>query len=209
MRLIRQWGPGSRGHRPRATPASDDDEVRAVRGTIDSGADPGPGSDGSGRRLRGWSPLTRPWACPEVERSSVSRAEVRCARQASSTDRGVAAQKRVDVGQVLADGDFVALALVLFVPLVVVVKDQRDDVVEAVDEAVGRGRIDQPVEAAVEVGEVMVAILDLVSSRTCSSRSDASSPQMAVSSRACGQRAAPSAARTSREFRTVPARSSW
>ena len=79
--------------------------------------------------------------------------------------RHVAAEQRVDIGEVLADRDFVALPLVVLVPLVVVVEDQRDDVVEAVDEAVGRGRVDQAVEAAVEVGEVVEALVDLVEQR--------------------------------------------
>ena len=50
-------------------------------------------------------------------------------------------EERVDVGQVLADRDFVALPLVAFVPLIVVMKDQRDDVVEDIDEAVRHCRV--------------------------------------------------------------------
>ena len=101
-------------------------------------------------------------ACPApaVDRISVSRAEARCVRQALSDARGVAALKRVDVSQVLPDGDLVALALVPLVPLVMVVKDQCDDVVEPVDEPVRRGRIDQAMEPAVEVGKVVVALID-------------------------------------------------
>ena len=75
----------------------------------------------------------------------------------------------------LADRDLVALPFVLFVPLIVVVEDQRDDVVEVVDEAVGRGRIDQAVEPAVEVGEVVKAVVDFVQQRDSAPRAMPSS----------------------------------
>src|SRR5690606_4527950 len=76
-------------------------------------------------------------------------------------DRDVPGEQRLDVGEVLADGDRGALALVMLPPLIVVVEDQRYHVEEAVDEAVRRGRVDQAVVAAVEVGEVVVAPVDV------------------------------------------------
>ena len=51
---------------------------------------------------------------------------------------GIPAEQRVDVGEMLADCHLVALSLVALVPLVVVVENQGDEVVEAVDESVGR-----------------------------------------------------------------------
>ncbi len=53
-------------------------------------------------------------------------------------DRHVPAEQRLDIGEVLPDRGFVALPLVVLVPLVMVMEDQRDDVVEAVDEPVRR-----------------------------------------------------------------------
>ena len=46
--------------------------------------------------------------------------------------RGVAALKRVDVSQVLPEGDLVTLALVPLVPLVMIMENQCDDVVEPI-----------------------------------------------------------------------------
>jgi hypothetical protein len=77
-------------------------------------------------------------------------------------DRLVLAQQRIDIGEVLADRDLVPLALIAFVPLVVVVEDDRDDVVEIVDEPVGNGRVDEPVKAAVESREIVEALLDVI-----------------------------------------------
>jgi len=60
-------------------------------------------------------------------------------------------QQRVDVSEVRTDRDLVALAFVAFAPLVVVVENQRDDVVEIVDEPVRRRRRDRAVKAIVEI----------------------------------------------------------
>jgi len=51
--------------------------------------------------------------------------------------RNISAEQSVDVGQMLANGDFVSHAFIVFVPLVVIVKDHCDDLVEAVDETIG------------------------------------------------------------------------
>lgn len=74
----------------------------------------------------------------------------------------VPAEERFDICQVLTDRDLVALPLIVLVPLVVVVEAHRDDVVEGVDEPVRRGRADEPVNSAVQVGKAMIARLDLV-----------------------------------------------
>ena len=73
----------------------------------------------------------------------------------------IAGEERRDVVEMLADGDLVAMPLVALVPLVVVVKHQRDDVVEIIDEAVRQRRIDQLVEAIVEIGKIMEALVDV------------------------------------------------
>ena len=65
-------------------------------------------------------------------------------------NRSIPAEQRLDVGQVLFDGGLVALPLVALVPLIVVVKDECDDVLKTVDESVRRGRIDQAVKSTVE-----------------------------------------------------------
>jgi len=73
----------------------------------------------------------------------------------------VAGLQRLDVVEMLGDGDRVAFALVGFVPLIVIVKDQTDHIVEVFDEPVLRGVVDQAVEALVEPREILVAGLDL------------------------------------------------
>ena len=72
----------------------------------------------------------------------------------------VLAEQGVDIVEVLHDGDAVALLLQRLVPLVVVVKDEGDDVIEILDEAVVRGILHQPVEAVIEVREVVKARID-------------------------------------------------
>ena len=57
-------------------------------------------------------------------------------------DGGIPAEQRFDVGEVLPDRDLVALSFVLLVPLIVIVKDQRDDVEEVLDELIWCRRID-------------------------------------------------------------------
>lgn len=61
----------------------------------------------------------------------------------------------------LADGDFIALTFVLFIPLIVIVKNESDNVVKAIDEAVWRRCVDQSMEAAVQIGEVVKPCVDL------------------------------------------------
>ena len=53
---------------------------------------------------------------------------------------------------------FIALALEFLVPLVVIVENKRDEIVEPVDKTIGAGGIDELVKAAVETGEVLVAV---------------------------------------------------
>src|SRR5215213_4464583 len=84
-------------------------------------------------------------------------------RPAGKLDRGnVPTEQGVDVDQMLPDRDFVALPFVTLLPLIMIVKNQGDYVVEPFDEAIGRGGIYQTVESAVEIGEVPVAKLDLL-----------------------------------------------
>ena len=45
---------------------------------------------------------------------------------------------------IISTMSLIALPFVLLVPLVVVVEDQADDVIEALDESIWRGRIDDP-----------------------------------------------------------------
>lgn len=68
---------------------------------------------------------------------------------------GVAALKRIDIGDVFVDRGKVALLFVLLVPLIVIVKNERDDVVEIVDEAVRRCLVYEPVKPVVQAGEVV------------------------------------------------------
>src|SRR5690606_7433460 len=51
----------------------------------------------------------------------------------------------------------VAQALVMLVPLIVVVKDEGDDLVEIGNETVRRDIIDEAVEAVVEIGKIVEA----------------------------------------------------
>ena len=56
---------------------------------------------------------------------------------ASPLDRGGApTDQRVDVGKMFNDRHLVALSLVALVPLVVVVENQGDNVIEAVDKSI-------------------------------------------------------------------------
>jgi hypothetical protein len=75
--------------------------------------------------------------------------------------RDVPSEQCIDVREVLADGSLIALPLVLLVPLIVIVKNQGDDVVEAVDKTIGCGRIDEAMESAVEVGKVVIPMVDI------------------------------------------------
>ena len=87
-------------------------------------------------------------------------------RSAGASDGGgIPAEQRFDVGEVLPNRDLVALSFVALVPLVVVMEDEGEDVVEAVYEPVVDGRVDEPVEPAVEVGKVMVAALNFAEQR--------------------------------------------
>ena len=73
-------------------------------------------------------------------------------RPARKLDHGeIVAEQRLDVGEMLSDGDLVAFPFVLLVPLIVVVEDQGDDVLKTVDESIGRRRVDEAVEPAVEI----------------------------------------------------------
>src|SRR5579872_6242662 len=74
---------------------------------------------------------------------------------------GVSRQERLDVVEMLGDGDGVALALVGLVPLIMVMEDQADHVMEILDEAVARGIVDQPVKTVVEAGKILKPGLDL------------------------------------------------
>src|SRR5271155_581036 len=66
----------------------------------------------------------------------------------------VAALEPVDVDQVLAHRRYIARLLVAFVPLIMIVKDHRDDIVKIDDEAVARSVVDQAMEPLVEFREV-------------------------------------------------------
>ena len=55
--------------------------------------------------------------------------------------RRALAEKGLDIGKVLTNGDLVALSFILLVPLVMIMEDQRDDIVEIVDELVWCGRV--------------------------------------------------------------------
>ena len=80
-------------------------------------------------------------------------------------DGDITAEQRFDVREVLLDRDLVAFPFVVLVPLVVVVKNQSDDVIKAVNEPIGRRRIDEAVEPAVEVGKVVIAMVDFSQER--------------------------------------------
>ena len=80
----------------------------------------------------------------------------------ASDGGGVSAEQRIDIGEVLPNGDLVALPLVALVPLVMVMENEREDVVEAVDETVAHGGVDVLMEPAVEIGKIVVAVLDFL-----------------------------------------------
>lgn len=71
-------------------------------------------------------------------------------------------EQRFDIGEVFPNRDLVALPFVAFIPLIVVVEDQRDEIIESLDEAVGRRGVDEAVEAAVKIREIVIAAIDLV-----------------------------------------------
>lgn len=71
---------------------------------------------------------------------------------------GVPAKERINVREALSDRHLVALSLIALVPLVVIVEDQRNDIVEAVDEFVRSRRIDE-VKPAVKIRKVMIAAI--------------------------------------------------
>jgi hypothetical protein len=69
---------------------------------------------------------------------------------------GVATEKRVNINEVLEYGCSVSLQLVFFVPLIVVVKYEADNVVKIIDEAVRRDLVNEAVKLIVETGKVVV-----------------------------------------------------
>src|SRR5271165_4283542 len=79
----------------------------------------------------------------------------------ASDGRGVPAEQRLDIGEVLPNRDLVALPLVPFVPLVMVMENEGEDVVEAVDETVAGSRGDELMKPPVEIGKIVVAALDV------------------------------------------------
>src|SRR5262245_39794704 len=84
-------------------------------------------------------------------------------RAAGKVDHGnISAEQSVDIGEMLLYRDLIAFALILLVPLVVIVKYQRYDVVEVVDEAIWRCRVDEAMEPAIKVGKIVKPALDLV-----------------------------------------------
>ena len=73
----------------------------------------------------------------------------------------VAAEEGFDIAQMLVQGDFVSLPLVMLLPLIVIVKNQRYDIVETVDKAIGCSSCYEPVKLAVELGKVMVSGINI------------------------------------------------
>ena len=73
----------------------------------------------------------------------------------------IARAERRDIGEVFLEGAGIALARIRLVPLVVIVEDDGDHVVEIDDEPVPRGPVHQQVEALVEFGEIHIAVLDI------------------------------------------------
>ena len=106
--------------------------------------------------------------CTELARRGTQQG-LFCRRQMSSArefnNGGVTTKQRFDVREVLSNSCLVALALIVLVPLIMVVKDQCNDIVEAVDKPVGHGRIDKVVEPIVEIGKVMVSAVDFLQQR--------------------------------------------
>lgn len=69
---------------------------------------------------------------------------------ASQVDNvNVPTSQSFDVGKMLANGHLVALSLVPLIPLIMVMEDECNDVVESINEAVLRGHVDQAMEAAI------------------------------------------------------------
>src|ERR1700674_4172886 len=73
----------------------------------------------------------------------------------------ISREQRFDVAKMLADRDNIALLLVCLPPLVVIVEDERNYVVEVGHEPVSRGVNDEPVEPLIQVGEIVKAGLYL------------------------------------------------
>ena len=76
--------------------------------------------------------------------------------------RFLSAEQCLDVVEVLVNCDLVSLSFIVLLPLVVIVKNQRDDVVETVDEAIGRSPRHESMKLAVELREVVIAPIDVV-----------------------------------------------
>ncbi len=74
---------------------------------------------------------------------------------------GIAALQRVDQLQMFGYGDLIADPFAALVPLVMVVKDQRDDAVKIGDEAVRPGGGDQAVKAVVQFGKHLIPCVEI------------------------------------------------
>ena len=75
---------------------------------------------------------------------------------------GVPNEQRVDVGEMLSDCHFVALSLVALVPLIVIVENQGNEGRRSRPRIDGALLTDKAMEPAVEVGEVVVAMIDIL-----------------------------------------------
>src|SRR5687767_875542 len=76
--------------------------------------------------------------------------------------RDIAAKQGIYIGQMLSDRGLVSYSFIVLVPLVVIVEDHGDDFVETIDKAIWDRRADQAMKPAVEVGEVMKALVNLL-----------------------------------------------
>ena len=75
---------------------------------------------------------------------------------------GIAAFECIDVSEMFEDCRLVALLFILLVPLIVVVKNEADDIVEVVNKPVGRRRVYEAVKTAVQIGKVVKPEVDFL-----------------------------------------------
>ena len=77
-------------------------------------------------------------------------------------DRGdVAAFKGFDQREMFLDGNLIPRAFIALVPLIMVVEDHGDNVLEAFDKAVWRDCRNQPVKSAVQLREILKSSVDI------------------------------------------------
>ena len=74
---------------------------------------------------------------------------------------GIAAEEGFNIIKMLQNCRLVTLALIYFIPLVVIMKNERNKIIKVYDETIVRSVVDELMESFVEIGEIMILLGDI------------------------------------------------